>query len=109
MDERLELNKSPIHGTGVFAKQRIRRNELIGIFHGTRTRRNGMFVLWIEDGDDVVGIDGKGALRHLNHSARPNAVFHGDRLYALRDIKPGAEVTIHYGEDWVSAQVEDSL
>jgi len=102
MDDRLELKKSPIHGTGVFATQRIRRNELIGIFHGPRTRRNGKFVLWIEEGDDVVGIKGTGTLRHLNHAARPNAAFRRDRLYALREIRPGDEVTIHYGEDWVS-------
>ena len=92
---------SPIHGKGVFAARRITRGELIGVYTGTPTSRNGTHVLWVE-GDDggMVGLRGKNGLRFLNHCGRPNAGFDGDRLYALRAIRKDQEITIHYGEDW---------
>ena len=104
MDKVFELGRSPIHGLGVFASRHVRRHELLGTFEGTRTRRNGKYVLWIEEGDELIGIRGSGTLRYLNHADRPNAVMRGDRLYALRNIPSGTEITIHYGDDWVSAQ-----
>jgi SET domain-containing protein len=102
MSKLFEVRPSSIHGKGVFANRSFRRNELMGTYEGARTRRNGKYVLWIEDGDDVIGIRGTGDLRYLNHSDRPNASMRGDQLYALRSIGPGVEITIHYGEDWVS-------
>ena len=92
---------SPIHGKGVFAARRITRGELIGVYIGTPTVRNGTHVLWVE-GDDgsTVGLQGKNGLRFLNHSGRPNAGFDGDHLYALRVISKDQEITIHYGEEW---------
>ena len=92
---------SPIHGKGVFAARRITRGELIGVYIGTPTGRNGTYVLWVE-GDDgsTVGLLGKNGLRFLNHSGRPNAGFDGDHLYALRLIRRDQEITIHYGEEW---------
>jgi hypothetical protein len=36
----------------------------------------------------------------LNHTKRPNAEFEGADLFALRNIQPGQEILIHYGEAW---------
>ena len=60
-----------------------------------------MYVLWVlDDNDREVGVEGRNALRFLNHSSRPNAEFLGLELHAIRNIQPGAEVTIHYGDAW---------
>lgn len=99
---KIEVRPSRIHGLGVFAKRQIRRRERIGSYLSRRTRRDGMYVLWVEDEElgKVEGYDGYGRLRYLNHSAMPNSAFDGLELYALRPIRPGEEITIHYGEEW---------
>jgi len=98
---RLRVGRSPIHGRGVFARRRLRRGDWLGRFEGRSTSRNGEHVLWWRDADDVLrGLEVTNALRFLNHSADPNAEIEGLDLIATRNIQPGAEVTIHYGDDW---------
>lgn len=98
---RIEVRESRIHGKGIFARKRIRTGQRIGRFLGDPTRRNGTYVLWLigEDGSEV-GIRGRNALRFLNHGKPPNAEFQDDQLVALRNVQPGAEVLIDYGDDW---------
>ncbi len=99
--ERVKVLTSPIHGRGLFAAKRIRPGAYVASFEGVFTRKNGMHVLWIMDEDDnEVGIGGRNALRFLNHSSDPNTEFIGNELHALRNIQLGAELTIHYGDDW---------
>jgi SET domain-containing protein len=95
------VGPSPVHGRGLFARKRFRMGALIGEFEGTPTRRDGEHVLWVQ-GDDGRhrGVRGRNALRFLNHSGRPNAEFRGALLYAVRNIQPGREIFIHYGDDW---------
>lgn len=98
---RVVVLESSIHGKGLFARKRLRDGALIGRFEGTRTRRDGPHVLWVQlDGGKEVGIRGENELRYLNHSRRPNAEFRGDELFAVRNIQPGAEITFDYGDDW---------
>lgn len=95
------VGPSPVHGRGLFARRRYRRGAFIGRFEGTRTDRDGEHVLWVLDDDGShYGLRGRNALRFLNHSRRPNAEFRGALLYALRNIEPGHEIFIHYGDDW---------
>jgi uncharacterized protein len=98
---KISVRKSGIHGSGVFAEQRIQRGNLIGRYEGRPTRSNGTYVLWVVDrADRVRGIEGTTELRFLNHAAKPNAEFRLDRLFALRTIQPGEEITCDYGEDY---------
>jgi len=79
----------------------VRRGAYIADFEGRPTQRDGMYVLWVIDEDDrETGIEGKNELRFLNHSSEPNAEFIGLELHAIRNIQPGSEVTIHYGDEW---------
>jgi hypothetical protein len=96
-----EVGRSPIHGRGIFASQRIRTGVYIGTFEGDRTRRNGPHVLWVidEDGSEY-GVKGRNSLRYLNHTSKPNAEWDGLDLIAIRNIESSAEITIHYGEEW---------
>jgi len=99
--ERIEVRASPIHGRGVFARRRFRKGAWIATFEGRRTDRDGMHVLWLVDEHGrEVGIEGRNALRFLNHSSHPNAEFLGPDLHAVRNIQPGQEITFHYGPDW---------
>jgi SET domain-containing protein len=99
--ERVSVGESAIHGRGLFARAPIRRGGYIGTFEGPPALRDGRHVLWVEGGDgSLAGIRGRNELRFLNHSPRPNAEFRGADLYALRSIRMGEEITLHYGADW---------
>ena len=109
MLERIEVRESPIHGKGVFARKRLREGQWIGRFEGDQTTENGTYVLWLidEDGSEV-GIRGRNALRFLNHGDPPNAEFEDADLFVLRNVQPGAELLIDYGEAWEEAQDAES-
>ena len=94
------IKESEIHGTGLFARDRIKEGEYMGEYDGPVVSENGSHVLWVEKYDDVwVGRDGKNLLRYLNHSKKPHAEFVGFELYAICDIDADEEITIDYGEE----------
>lgn len=97
---RIAVQRSAIHGRGLFAEEPIPRNTLIGRYEGPRTQRDGAYVLWVEDGDELYGVAGKNELRFVNHSKNPNAIFDGVELWSTRSIRAGEEITFHYGSDW---------
>ena len=91
---------SDIHGTGLFAATSFSKGDYIGSYHGPRAKRNGMYVLWVFDPDDVsdiYGISGRNLLRYLNHASPCNAQFDGFDLYARCVIPCDGEITIDYG------------
>ena len=96
--------ESSIHGTGLFARRAIPAGTYIGTYWGPEAKRNGRYVLWVNDdpADDEAwqGRSGRNLLRWLNHSADCNAEFDGYDLYALRDIQPGEEITFYYGDEF---------
>jgi SET domain-containing protein len=98
------VRESPIHGLGLFASEPIPPGLCIGRYEGERTDENGMHVLWVlaDNEKDWIGYDGTNALRYLNHSSDPNAELDGQALYSLRDIPLGEEITIDYGEWFLS-------
>lgn len=90
---------SSIHGTGLFARRRIRKGEYIGTYHGPQARRDGTYVLWVYDPDDeenAIGRSGRNLLRYLNHSQPGNAEFDGFDLFARQEIQVGDEITFNY-------------
>jgi hypothetical protein len=93
------IDRSPIHGRGLFAASDLAEGEMIGIYEGPVVTEDGMYVLWVEDtpGGDWTGYDGCNELRFLNHSDQPNAEMDGLNCYALREIPAGSEITIDYG------------
>ncbi len=95
------VDDSTVHGKGLYAKVKIKKGEYLGTYDGPEVNGNGMHVLWVEDDDGQWrGRDGKNLLRYLNHSNSPHAEFDGFDLYALQNITPGVEITIHYGEEF---------
>jgi hypothetical protein len=85
---------SPIHGKGLFASRHIAKGEVIGTVSGDWTTRNGPHVLWVNEDR---GFKVKCEFRFINHSTTPNAVYYDTlEVCALRNIKPGEEITHDY-------------
>ena len=112
--ERFALHAAPsaIEGTGAFADEPIPQRAKIGEIRGEaisvnearrRARRGGRLML-VETGPKraVDASHTEGVLRFANHSCRPNAALRIQRgrieIYAQRDIAPGEEITLDYGE-----------
>ena len=99
--------ESTIHGKGLFANCAIKKGDYIGTYKGPTCydlETGGPHVLWVENESGVwVGRDGRNILRYMNHHKKPCAEFDGFDLFALKDIVQGAEIFIHYGEEFVEA------
>jgi SET domain-containing protein len=110
----LELRRSKVHGTGVFAAQPIKKGkriiEYLGdrVTHGEADRRyddkdleDAHTFLFIVDRRTVIdaGVDGNDA-RFINHSCDPNceSVIEDRRVFieAIRDIAVGEELSYDY-------------
>lgn len=101
----LLVDRSGIHGYGVFSRSDIKKGKFIAELNGSRifyeTTINGQsnrYENWIGIGKNK-WIDPVDEFQYLNHSCNPNAGFKGStvlKLYALRDISPGEEITIDY-------------
>jgi len=110
----IEVRDSPLHGLGVFARQRIRKGTRIIEYRGERVshteadRRyehkdagDAHTFLFIVDARTVIdaGVDGNEA-RFINHGCEPNceSVIEGRRVFidAVRAIEPGEELTYDY-------------
>lgn len=102
---RLAVKDSGIHGYGVFAQEPIRKGQFIAELRGSRITyqtsvhgQSNRYSDWIGIGDDT-WIDPIDEFQYLNHSCNPNAGLKGSRklkLYALRRIEAGEEITIDY-------------
>jgi len=99
-----------VHGRGVFATKRIRKNTRIIEYTGKRVTWESVpedfddphtFLFGVDDGAIVIDprIGGNDA-RWINHSCDPNceAIEEDGRvfIYALRNIRPGEELSYDY-------------
>lgn len=99
MKEAVYTAASAIHGTGLFARRRIRKGEYIGTYQGPQAKRNGTYVLWVYDAGDeanAIGRSGRNLLRYLNHAKPGNAEFIGFDLFARKAIEVDDEITFNY-------------
>jgi len=122
MTRRIVARRSPIHGNGVFAVAPIKKGEEIIEYKGTLMSHAEADVLYGDGGetghtflftlndDYLIDANRKGnTARWINHSCEPNcqAVIEEaadgnprkDRVLieAIRNIKPGEELTYDYG------------
>lgn len=105
----LSVRKSKINGKGCFATITFRGGRKIAEYTGERIsdlearRRGGRAKLRICDIDGRWSLDGSrggNGTHYVNHSCGPNAymkTLYGHVLFfALRDIRPGEEITVDY-------------
>ena len=110
--ERIEFRDSGIHGMGGFARCKIRKGTPLIEYVGEkitkaeaakRVEADNPFIFSLDEEWDVDGDVTWNPARFLNHSCEPNAeaeIF-GDQIWilALRDIRPGEEITFNYSYD----------
>jgi len=120
--KKIAARLSPIHGNGVFATELIKKGERIVRYKGKlRTHdevdeqygdedEDGHTFLFTLNDDYVVDANvGGNIARWINHSCKPNCESeieenangksHKDKVFihAIRDIRPGEELTYNYG------------
>ena len=93
------VQKSSIHGRGLFAAVNLTRGELIGFYEGPVVNEDGRYVLWVENSpaEGWTAYEGRNELRFMNHADEPNAELDGLHCYATENIRAGTEITIDYG------------
>lgn len=97
MKKTLKVKNSGIHGKGLFATEAIKKGTLLGVCKTRKTVRDSAYVLHTDKGPVEVTC----RLKYINHSSQPNVAYYDDlSVEALRTIKPGEELTHHYGEEW---------
>lgn len=109
----LSVSKSRIHGLGAYAKGKIPARKKIGSLAGViiskrKARQKvkeslsdsiAIVELWNGEALDATGDSNE--MKYINHSCGPNTYLrvsgYNVEFYALRDIKPGEELTCNYG------------
>ena len=108
----VDVKASRIDGHGAFAAEAITARRKIGEIRGesisvreARRRARGQQRIMIVELSDKRAIDASQSadpLRFTNHSCQPNAVLRIRQgrveFYAMREIAPGEEITVDYGE-----------
>lgn len=108
----VDVKASRIDGQGAFAAEAISARRKIGEITGeaisvreARRRAKGLARIMIVELNDKRAIDAslsQDPLRFTNHSCRPNAALRIRQgrveFYAMRDVQPGEEITVNYGE-----------
>jgi len=108
----VRVGPSAIDGQGVFAAEVIPARRKIGEIRGesisvreARRRAKGQERIMIVELSDKRAIDASGStdpMRFTNHSCRPNAALRIAQgrveFYAMREVQPGEEITVNYGE-----------
>ncbi len=108
----VEVCPSPIDGHGAFAREPIPARLKIGEIRGESisvseariraTRHERIMIVELSRRKAIDFTQSTDPMRFTNHSCQPNArlcIRQGRvEFYALRDIAPGEEITVNYGE-----------
>lgn len=120
---KIYVTKSPVHGLGVFASDKIIEGEVFEVCPildiGMKTGETSPVLMdyrfnWPQGNEwdkQVVGL-GYGSL--YNHSDNPNANWRSNiedntfEFYATKEIQPGQEIFVWYGDDnyWNDGRVK---
>ena len=103
-------------GLGLFARAPIKKGQFIIRYRGKKIRTEDTESLdtrYLFEINNRWTIDGSGRsnrARYINHACRPNAevyfVKHVIKIRAIKNIKPGDEITYHYGRNYVDAFIK---
>ncbi len=108
----VDVKPSAIDGQGAFAAERVPARLKIGEIRGESisvaeariraTRSERIMIVELSARKAIDFSQSADPMRYTNHSCRPNArlcIRQGRvEFYALRDIAPGEEITVDYGE-----------
>jgi uncharacterized protein len=105
-------------GLGLFARVPIKKGQFIVRYSGRKISTeatDNLDTRYLFEINNRWTIDGSGRrnrARYINHSCRPNAeayfVKHVIKIRAIKNIKPGDEITYHYGRNYFDAFIKDA-
>ena len=88
------VKNSKIHGKGMFASKKIKKDVVLGPLLGKPTKKDGTYVLWLTD---KKGLRVTNDYRFINHGDKPNCALTGTEVVTLKSIKKDEELLHHYG------------
>lgn len=110
--ELIQFRRSPIHGTGGYARAAIATGTRVIEYVGRKITKaeavvqceaNNVYIFTLNDEFDLDGNTEENPARFINHSCAPNCEAEWDEeriwIVALRDIGAGEELTFNYGYD----------
>lgn len=108
--EKLIVKRSELHRWGVFAKEDIKKYEILEEFPYfavplEEIKESSSCLPYSYNLNDEISIIGMGFCGLYNHSFDANVDYEIDKVnevmrhYALRDINMGEELTLNYGEE----------
>jgi uncharacterized protein len=109
--------KRTFTGLGLVAAKRIPKGKRIIEYFGPLItneeveRRNGLYFFGVNTKWSIDGSARCNLARYINHSCKPNAeaiVSQRGRvwIFAMRNIRPGEEITYHYGEEYFEGVIK---
>lgn len=91
----VSVQKSHIHGFGLFAAEPIQEGETIICLEGEPTQDLNQFTCFVVDCGGVLEvIDCSNEMRFVNTSPNSNADFEGVCIVSTRDITEGEEIVV---------------
>ncbi len=111
----LTVRKTSI-GLGLFAGSAYAKGDFIIEYTGTllpndeADRKGGRYLFRVNARWTIDGTGRENLSRYINHSCAPNCVAYTRgkkiRIYALRKIAPGEELTYDYGKEYFDAYIK---
>jgi uncharacterized protein len=105
-------------GLGLFACVAIKKGQFIIRYSGRKLtteaadRLDTRYLFEVNARWTIDGSNRRNRARYINHSCRPNAevyfVKHVIKIRAIKNIKPGDEITYHYGRDYFDSFIKSS-
>src|ERR1700704_2919445 len=100
-------------GLGLFARVAIKKGQFIIRYIGREIRTqttedlDTRYLFEVNERWTIDGSNRRNRARYINHSCRPNAEVYFVKLVikirAIKSIKPGDEITYHYGRNYFDA------
>lgn len=106
----ISVKRSKISGLGLFADKNYKKGDFVIQYAGKKVpiaefekMASNRYIYefntkWVIDGSSR-----ENKARYINHSCRPNLepfIGKAVRLYALKAIRPGDELTVNYGKEY---------
>jgi hypothetical protein len=105
-------------GLGLFSRVPIKKGQYILRYSGrkipteTADELDTRYLFEINTRWTIDGSSRRNRARYINHACRPNAevyfVKHVIKIRAIKNIKPGDEITYHYGRNYFEAFIKDA-
>jgi SET domain-containing protein len=103
-------------GLGLFTCVAIKKGQFIIRYNGRKLtteqadRLDNRYLFEVNARWTIDGSNRRNRARYINHACRPNAevyfVKHAIKIRAIKNIKPGDEITYHYGRDYFDSFIK---